>query len=43
MGHRYICGRGVKMLEDPEVSRLYLGEEAGTDITRRNQNGEKNE
>ncbi len=43
LGRIKLRGRGVKMLEDPEVSRLYLGEEAGTDITRRNQNGEKNE
>jgi branched-chain amino acid transport system ATP-binding protein len=43
LGKIKLRGRGVKMLEDPEVSRLYLGEEAGTDITRRDQNGEKNE
>ncbi len=42
LGRIKLRGRGVKMLEDPEVSRLYLGEEAGTDITRRDQNGEKN-
>jgi branched-chain amino acid transport system ATP-binding protein len=43
LGRIKLRGRGVKMLEDPEVSRLYLGEEAGTGITRRDQNGEKNE
>jgi branched-chain amino acid transport system ATP-binding protein len=31
LGRIKLRGRGVKMLEDPEVSRLYLGEEAGTE------------
>ena len=34
--HRYY------VLDDPEVSRLYLGEEAGRDITGHTQNGERN-
>jgi branched-chain amino acid transport system ATP-binding protein len=31
LGRIKLRGRGVKMLEDPEVSRLYLGEEAGAE------------
>jgi branched-chain amino acid transport system ATP-binding protein len=31
LGQIKLRGRGTKMLEDPEVSRLYLGEEAGTE------------
>lgn len=31
LGRIKLRGRGLKMLEDPEVSRLYLGEEAGAD------------
>jgi len=35
LGRIKLRGRGVKMLEDPEVSRLYLGEEAGADTIGR--------
>ncbi len=42
LGRIKLRGRGVKMLEDPEVSRLYLGEEAGGDIAGHSKNGEKN-
>jgi branched-chain amino acid transport system ATP-binding protein len=31
LGRIKLRGHGLKMLEDPEVSRLYLGEEAGAD------------
>jgi branched-chain amino acid transport system ATP-binding protein len=31
LGRIKLRGRGVEMLDDPEVSRLYLGEEAGAD------------
>lgn len=31
LGRIKLRGRGVEMLEDPEVGRLYLGEEAGAD------------
>jgi len=31
LGRIKLRGSGLKMLEDPEVSRLYLGEEAGAD------------
>jgi branched-chain amino acid transport system ATP-binding protein len=31
LGRIKLRGSGLKMLEDPEVSRLYLGEEAGSD------------
>jgi branched-chain amino acid transport system ATP-binding protein len=42
LGRIKLRGRGVKMLEDPEVSRLYLGEEAGAHtITEQNNNREK--
>jgi hypothetical protein len=29
LGRIKLRGKGVKLLEDPEVGRLYLGEEAG--------------
>jgi branched-chain amino acid transport system ATP-binding protein len=41
LGRIKLRGSGVKMLEDPEVIRLYLGEEAGMDTLR--QNGSKEE
>jgi branched-chain amino acid transport system ATP-binding protein len=41
LGRIKLRGSGVKMLEDPEVIRLYLGEEAGADTLR--QNGSKQE
>jgi branched-chain amino acid transport system ATP-binding protein len=42
LGRIKLRGRGVKMLEDPEVSRLYLGEEAGTEnIGRKNRDEER--
>jgi branched-chain amino acid transport system ATP-binding protein len=41
LGRIKLRGSGVKMLEDPEVIRLYLGEEAGTETL--NQNGSKEE
>lgn len=34
LGRIKLRGRGVEMLEDPEVGRLYLGEEAGADNIR---------
>ena len=42
LGRIKLRGRGVKMLEDPEVSRLYLGEESGAEISGHIRNGEKN-
>jgi branched-chain amino acid transport system ATP-binding protein len=39
LGRIKLRGNGVKMLEDPEVIRLYLGEEAGANTLR--QNGSK--
>jgi len=36
LGRIKLRGRGLKMLEDPEVSRLYLGEEAGADALSHN-------
>jgi branched-chain amino acid transport system ATP-binding protein len=42
LGRIKLRGRGVKMLEDPEVSRLYLGEESGAEISGHTRNGEKN-
>jgi branched-chain amino acid transport system ATP-binding protein len=41
LGRIKLRGRGLKMLEDPEVSRLYLGEEAGADSL--SHNGSKQE
>jgi branched-chain amino acid transport system ATP-binding protein len=41
LGRIKLRGRGVKMLEDPEVSRLYLGEESGAEISGHIRNGEK--
>ena len=41
LGRIKLRGSGLKMLEDPEVIRLYLGEEAGADTLR--QNGSKEE
>jgi branched-chain amino acid transport system ATP-binding protein len=41
LGRIKLRGRGVKMLEDPEVSRLYLGEEAGAETL--GHNGSKEE
>jgi branched-chain amino acid transport system ATP-binding protein len=41
LGRIKLRGNGVKMLEDPEVIRLYLGEEAGADTLR--QYGSKQE
>jgi branched-chain amino acid transport system ATP-binding protein len=41
LGRIKLRGRGLKMLEDPEVSRLYLGEEAGTETL--SHNGSKKE
>ena len=41
LGRIKLRGRGLKMLEDPEVSRLYLGEEAGADSL--SHNGSKEE
>ena len=41
LGRIKLRGRGLKMLEDPEVSRLYLGEEAGTETL--SHNGSKEE
>jgi branched-chain amino acid transport system ATP-binding protein len=41
LGRIKLRGNGVKMLEDPEVIRLYLGEEAGANTLR--QNGSKEE
>ena len=34
LGRIKLRGHGVKLLEDPEVSRLYLGEEAGAESIR---------
>jgi branched-chain amino acid transport system ATP-binding protein len=39
LGRIKLRGNGVKMLEDPEVIRLYLGEEAGANTLH--QNGSK--
>ena len=36
LGQIKLRGRGTQMLEDPEVGRLYLGEEAGTETIARN-------
>jgi branched-chain amino acid transport system ATP-binding protein len=41
LGRIKLRGRGLKMLEDPEVSRLYLGEEAGANSL--SHNGSKEE
>jgi branched-chain amino acid transport system ATP-binding protein len=41
LGRIKLRGSGVKMLEDPEVIRLYLGEEAGAKTLH--QNGSKEE
>jgi branched-chain amino acid transport system ATP-binding protein len=43
LGKIKLRGRGVQLLDDPEVSRLYLGEEAGRDIAGHTQNGERNQ
>jgi len=41
LGRIKLRGRGLKMLEDPEISRLYLGDEAGADVL--SHNGSKEE
>ncbi len=39
LGRIRLHGRGAELLDDPEVGRLYLGEEAGTQKTTRHTNG----